>query len=403
MIKNEKGDNMHIYRAKDNESVYDIARKYDVSPLKIAEDNELEMRGSLKKGREVLVRIPSRTYNVKTTDTLDKIALRFKTTKEALMRLNPELSGREKIYSGQLLTVKDSSPSLGMINTNGYLYPGAQKERLVALIPYLSYVTVCSAVYKDNHVHAVYPTEDTVNLVKSRARVPMLRVYMSELPSEDKDFAGSVSILAKSGGFSGVTLSALNSHSADKDRLSALTLAVRKRLIENDLLLFVEGDADRDNSYMDYADAGILTYDKIHISPCPSFDDGEMRVFSDFAENGESSRTFIELSSFAYSSGEYIDKAEAMKVIDRKHADIESDTDAKVIRATIGRGKRKEFVCESLENTKAKLDLVSELGFMGVSFDIGRVCTQDLMTMASSFDIISSPLMLPRVTENQEI
>ena len=73
MIKNEKGDNMHIYRAEDNETVYDIARKYDVSPLKIAEDNEFEMRGHLTKGREVLVRIPSRTYNVKTTDTLDKI------------------------------------------------------------------------------------------------------------------------------------------------------------------------------------------------------------------------------------------------------------------------------------------------------------------------------------------
>ena len=65
---------MHIYRAEDNESVYDIARKYDVSPLKIAEDNELEMRGRLARGRDVLVRIPSRTYSIKSTDTLDKIA-----------------------------------------------------------------------------------------------------------------------------------------------------------------------------------------------------------------------------------------------------------------------------------------------------------------------------------------
>lgn len=394
---------MHIYRAEDNESVYDIARKYDVSPLKIAEDNELEMRGRLAGGRDVLVRIPSRTYSIKSTDTLDKIALRFKTTKEALIRLNPELCGREKIYAGQILTVKESTPSLGMISTNGYLYQGAHKDRLVALIPYLSYVTVCSAVYKDRRVHSIYPTEDTVNLVKSRGRVPMLRVYMSELPSEDKDFAGSVSILAKSGGFSGVTLSALNSLSSDKDRLCALVLAIRKCLIENDLLLFVEGDVTRDNSYMDYADAGVLTYDKIHISPCPSFDEGEMRVFTDFAEGGESSRAFIELSSFAYSDGGYIDKAEAMRIIDRKHADIDHDLSAKVIKATVGRNKRREFILESLESTKAKLDLVSELGFMGVSFDIGRICTQDLMTMAGSFDIISSPLMLPRVTNNQEM
>ena len=394
---------MHIYRADDNETVYDIARKYDVSPLKIAEDNELELKGRLKRGREVLVRIPSRTYNVKSTDTLDKIALRFKTTKEALMRLNPELGGRERIYGGQLLTVKDSTPSLGMISTNGYLYSGVPKDRLVAFIPYLSYVTVCSAIYKDHHVHAIYPTEDTVNFVKSRGRNPMLRVYMSELPCEDKDFAGSVSILAKSGGFAGVTLSALNSLSTDKDRLSALTLATRKCLIENDLLLFVEGDVDKETSYMDYADAGILTYDKLHISPCPSFDGGETRVFSKFADSGESSRTFIELSSFAYSGSEYIEKAEAMRIIDRKRADIECDPGGKLIRATLGRNRRKEFILESLENTKAKLDLVSELGFMGVSFDIGRICVPDLMTMASSFDIISSPLMIPRLIDNQEM
>jgi spore germination protein YaaH len=111
----------------------------------------------------------------------------------------------------------------------------------------------------------------------------------------------------------------------------------------------------------------------------------------------------MELSSFAYSHGEYIEKVEALRLIDRKKADIECDGVGKTVKATYGRHKRREVVYESLENTKAKLDLVSELGFMGVSFDIGRICTQDLMTMASSFDIISSPLMLPKVTENQEM
>ena len=112
---------MYIYRSGNNESIYDIAREYGVSPIKIAENNELEIRGRLPKGREVLILTPSRTYNAKSTDTLGRIAERFKTTKEALMRLNPELGGREKLYSGQLLTIKESTPSFGMISTNGYL------------------------------------------------------------------------------------------------------------------------------------------------------------------------------------------------------------------------------------------------------------------------------------------
>ena len=394
---------MHIYRTEKDESIYDIARKYDVSPIRIAEDNDLEMRGHLQRGREVLVRVPSRTYSVRVGDTLERIALKFKTTKEALMRLNPELGGREKLYQGQTLTVKESTPSLGMICTNGYLYAGAPKEKLVSIIPYLGYVTVCSAVYKDGRVHNIHQCEDTVSFVKSRGRAPLLRVYMSELPREDKDFAGSVTILAKSGGFSGVALSTLNALTNDAERLCALVLTVRRALIANDMLLFAEGDAHKDTSYMDYADAGVLTYDKMHITPQPSFTDGEMRVFSEFAEGRESFRTFMELSSFAYSGGGYIEKGEALRILDRKRADIERDPDGKLIKATYGRHKRREVIYESLENTKAKLDLVSELGFMGVSFDIGRICTADLMTMASSFDIIPSPLMLPKVTSNQEM
>ena len=106
---------MHIYRADNNESIYDIARKYNVSPLKIAEDNSLDIREKPVKGREILVRIPSRTYNVRIGDTEDKIASRFQVSKESLMRLNPELGGKEKLYQGQLLTVKEATPSLGAI------------------------------------------------------------------------------------------------------------------------------------------------------------------------------------------------------------------------------------------------------------------------------------------------
>ena len=395
---------MQIYRTENSESVYDIARKHGVSPIKIAEDNELEIRGRLPKGRELLILTPSRTYNVRSGDTLDRIALRFKTSKEALMRLNPELQGREKTYSGQLLTIKESTPSFGMISTNGYLYSGTSRERLMTVIPYLSYVTICSAVYKDSHIHSLYPVEDTVSFVKSTGRAPILRVYMTELPSNDglTDFASSLAIIAKSGGFLGITLSSLNALCKDAERLSSLVLATRKELIENDLLLFVEGDVDKETSYMDYADAGILTYDKIHKTDAPSFDAGEKTVYTDFANSGESSRAFIEISSFALSGGRYMEKGDALHLCDRKHADIETDREKKLQKASYGRHKKREIVYESLENTIAKLELVSELGYMGISFDIGRICTCDLMAAASMFDIISSPVMIPKIL-NQEM
>ena len=399
-----KGEGMQIYRTENNESIYDIARKYEVSPIKIAEDNELEIRGRLPRGREILVLTPSRTYNVRSEDTLCRIAERFKTTKEALLRLNPELQGRDKIYSGQLLTIKESTQSYGMISTNGYLYPSTSREKLTSVIPYLSYVTVCSAVYKDSYVHNIRPSEDTVSYIKGCGRAPILRVYMTELPKKNEynDFASSIALLAKNGGFFGVTLSSLNSLSQDEERLSSLVLTARRELIENDLLLFTEGDLGGVTSYMDYSDAGILTYDKIHLSDPPSFDSGEKEALTKFADNGESCRAFIEISSFAYSGGKHIEKRDALRICDRKHADLEYDAERKLERASYGKHKIREIVFESLENTKAKLELVSELGFMGISFDIGRICTADLIAAASMFDVIGCPIMTPKVC-NQDI
>ena len=400
----EKGDDMQIYRVKNGENVYDIAREYGVSPVKIAYDNDLEIRSRLPKGREVLIIMPSRTYNVKSGDTLEGVARRFKTTKERLMRLNPELGGRERLYTGQILTVKESTPSYGMISANGYFYAGTSKDTLISILPHLSYVTVCSAVYKDGRVHNLFPCTDTVELIRAYGRTPMLRIYLTELPPEngEKDFSNSISILAKSGGFRGVTLSSLSSMRSEKKRLESFVLTVRKTMMQNDLLLFTEGDADKEVSYMEYADAGILTYDKLHKKDVPSFADGEKAMLEGFAHSSESARTFVEISSFAYSDGRYIEKKEAIRITDKKSGDIYEDKERKLQIASYGKHKRREIVYESLENTKAKLELVSELGFMGISFDIGRVCTPDLMIAAGMFDVISYPVMMTKA-ESQEI
>lgn len=395
---------MQIYRVKNGENVYDIAREYGISPIKIAYDNDLEIRGRLPKGREILLIPPSRTYNVKNGDTADSVARRFKTTKQALMRLNPELGGRERLYPGQILTVKRSAPSYGMIGVNGYFYPGTGKDALISLLPHLSYVTVCSAIYKNEGVHNLFAAGDTVELVKAAGRAPMVRVYLNELPNtgKEKDFADSVSILARAGGFAGVTLSDIGSLSKDKRRLESFVFTVRRRLLESDLLLFCEGDIEGDTSYMEYADAGIVTYDKLHRNDIPSFAEGERRALENFAYSSESSRTFVEIGGFAYSDGKYFEKREAMRICDRKHGEIREDRERKLQIAAYGKSKKKEIIYESLENTKAKLELVSELGFMGISFDIGRVYIADLMMASTMFDVISHPVMLPKA-ENQEI
>ena len=386
---------MHIYRTKEQEDVYSVARNFGISPVKLAEINDLNIKGKLPLGREMLVIIPTRTYNVKSGDTLERISRRFDVKKESLLRLNPELGGRETVYQGQLLNVKSGTESYGMINTNGYYYRGCNIDRLLRIIPYLGYVTFCSAVYKSGVIHTLFQTEDAVMLTKSLGRVPMVRIYMSQLPAGDeiKSFANSAAIYAKTGGFAGVTLSSIGSFGLKSEEADALVFALRKELMRSDLLLFTEGDCEAIKSYMEYADAGILTYDKLHKSEIPSFEEGEKCSLEKFANEGESIRTFIEFSSFAYCRGKYIEKSEALRITDKKHGEIIYDDAKKISRAIYGKSGKNEIVYESLENTKSKLELLSELGYLGVCFDILRVCTADIMMLSEMFSIITSPVL----------
>lgn len=385
---------MQIYRTKENEDVYSVARDFGVSPIKLSEHNDISVKGRLPVGREILILLPTRTYNVKSGDTLDKISLKFDVKKEDLLRMNPELGGKERLYHGQLLTVRSGTPSYGMINTNGYFYRGCTIDRLIRTIPYLGYVTVCCAVYKGGSIHSLFPSEDAVLLTKSLGRVPMARIYLSELPTEDeiRTLVNSAVIFAKTGGFSGVTLAGLGNHGKSAKEIDTLVFNLRRELMRSDLLLFAEGDCEAGTSYMEYADAGILTYDKLHKKEIPSFIDGEQCSLNSFAERSESVHTFVEISSFACSSGKYIEKSEALRITDRKHGEIISDDERKISRAVYGKNKKHEIVFDSLDNTRSKLELISELGYLGVTFDIGRICTADLMLISEMFAIIPHPV-----------
>lgn len=385
---------MQIYHTKDNEDIYSVARDLGVSPMKISEDNELTTNTPLPCGRELLIIQPTRTYNVRSGDTLDIISRKFGVSKEALKRMNPELKGRERLYSGQLLTIRSEGGTGGMISTNGYFYRGCTKERLSRIMPYLSYVTICSAVYKNGKIHNTFSPTEIIAEVKSCGRIPLLRIYLTEMPKHEaaQEFVHSAVVLAKSCGFEGITLSSLGTMNADASQRAELILNLRRSLMETDAILFAEGDAECDFEYMEYANSGILTYDKLHKKDIPSFDEGEALVMRNFAEATESSRAFIDLACFAYAGSKYIDKSEAIRITDRRRGELEFDRDRKIITARYGKGKKHEIIYESLENTKAKLGLVSELGFLGISFDIGRTCLADLMMASTIFEIVNHPM-----------
>ena len=141
------------------------------------------------------------------------------------------------------------------------------------------------------------------------------------------------------------------------------------------MLLFWEIDESSPIKISDYADGAVMSYDKIALGKIPSFSKGEIAAFSKLSSEAESSKIFIDLPSLALCGNKYIGYMDAIRLAYSKKAVIHTDTTAMVCYYEFSDKNKNHIkvILPSLKNAEAKLNLVSELGFLGISFDIMRV------------------------------
>ena len=383
---------MHIHTVNEGESVFSIAKQYTVSPISIIENNGLENPDRLTVGEELLVLIPSRTYVAKNGDTVSSIARRFGIRKSELYANNPALMGKEGVYDGQLLALKYGDARLGMGASNGYFFKGCSSEALYRALPYLTYITVGAVIARDGRLSSLFSPKDIASKIRSEGKIPMLRIYdenSAELYDNKEaldSYYEAVINYAKSSDFAGITLSVpkkdVNEHSYE-----SFIIELRRRLIGCDLILFTEAVAGREHGYADYADGCILSYDKMTLSDIPDFDKGERAAYTEDSEASESSKTFMDIPSFALTDDGYVDYKEAIRNAAKLGAHIATDDKTGICSYSYNgkRGEPHTVHFESLKNVKAKLDLLGELGFMGISFDIMRCPIEHLMMYGALF------------------
>ncbi|HBJ18323.1 MAG TPA: hypothetical protein DDY70_01050, partial [Clostridiales bacterium] len=167
---------MILHTVESGDTVFKIARKYAVSPMKIIENNGLRDPDRLSVGEELLILTPTKTYTVRGGDTLTKIAARFGVKKSELYKNNPQLGGTDTLYAGQLLAIHYDTPTGGMAAVNGYVYPGCDADRFRTALPYLTYVTFSGLKTDGEHI---YPLADFTNLrrtAKEMGKSVLLRV-----------------------------------------------------------------------------------------------------------------------------------------------------------------------------------------------------------------------------------
>lgn len=380
---------MQIHTVRPGDTVFKIAREYSTSPIKIIENNELSNPDALVVGQQLLILTPTRTYTVRGSDTLRRIADRFGVRYNSLLSGNPYLSGGDKLYPGQLLAIKYDAPKYGIAYANGYLYKGASRERLSLVMPYLTYLTIASGKREGDEVRLLFDDTDVIAAAKEHGKIPLMRVYDDSLEFSEA-YADGLLLLAKAHGYGGITLAPYKAMREKPDELANFLIKLKKRLMEYDMTLFTEMDGNSKITLPDICDGYVIMYEKCCLENIPTFDEGERAVMENFSEISEPSKAYVDIPTYGYMGDEEVTKAEADKIARTSGMEINCDSERGICHFSYNkyRAGKKETVrvaYESLENIKAKLTLAGELGFMGISFDIMNVPVEYLMLFETMF------------------
>lgn len=127
---------MQIYVVKPGDTLFSIGRALGLAPGFLARYNGLQEPYRLAVGQSLLVLYPEQTVTVQPGDTLTSIAASAGTDVASLYRMNPNLSGSDRIYPGQILVTQLEQAARRPAVVSGYAYPNVSERVLCGILPY---------------------------------------------------------------------------------------------------------------------------------------------------------------------------------------------------------------------------------------------------------------------------
>ena len=379
---------MVIHTVKPGETLYKISKLYGVSPAKIIENNGLTEPSRLSVGKKLLILTPTKAYTVRGGDTLEKISRRFGISERELKRSNPYLSQKKGTYAEQVIALKYDAPPHSCATFNGYYYRDTPKERLLLALAVADAITVSAYTVKDGRVKRIFNDAPVLKSIRDAKRAAVMRVYTPDRADQllkNKDtLIKEITEAAKSGEYSEICLSAWDALRSDDGR--SFLSDIRERTTKESLTFTLECDGAIPE-IRELADSFVLQYEKCMLDNIPSFKDGEEKFYGEYAEKCKPERTLIDIPSLGYIGDEAASFDEIDATAYRYGKEILYDDEKKICYFDlIEKGRHtKRAVMESPENIKAKLELLSSLGYMGMSFDIMRMPLAYLMMATNLF------------------
>jgi len=167
---------LRIHVVKPGESVFTIARFYNVSQEKIISDNELQNPNQLVVGQTLVILEGIRRHAVVRGETVYSIARDYRLSVNAVLAANPSIQGPNyNIYPGQIINIPPLTINFGRNSVNGYAYPFINMDILRKTLPNLTFLSIFS--YEVQTDGSLKDINDTALIREARAaRVAPLMV-----------------------------------------------------------------------------------------------------------------------------------------------------------------------------------------------------------------------------------
>ncbi len=159
---------LDIYVVQPGDSLYDIARRYGVSPDRLFELNELKDLPYLVVGQAILIPTTETSYTVRRGDTLWSIARNFGTSADTIARVN-NITNPDALQPGMVLRIPQRSRNYGFIEVNGYIEPTTAETETATVREvgeYLTYISPFS--YQARADGSLAPINDAAILAEAQ-------------------------------------------------------------------------------------------------------------------------------------------------------------------------------------------------------------------------------------------
>lgn len=113
---------MEIYVVRQGDSIYRIAQRFGVSPVRLAYDNQIAGQEHLVPGQALLILIPEVVHTVEMGERVEQVAENYGITAKELYRRNPFLLGQNYLMAGQQLVIRYEGEKAQTQKISGYVY-----------------------------------------------------------------------------------------------------------------------------------------------------------------------------------------------------------------------------------------------------------------------------------------